>query len=169
MTSLVLNPEFARRYALVALLFAGMGCWFGYDGLVKYPKADPAALYVAIEKSEPREGTDLEAFRRQKIRSQLGMAAALLVAAGWVGAVLLRARRLSFAYDAAGFVHGGLRTAYSEVTAVDRSRWESKGILALTAGSRRIVLDGWHHRDVRAFEKVLASALGGADAAGAAS
>lgn len=143
-----LNPDFARRYLFVALLFVGMGGWFGYDGLVRYPNTAAAALYESIEKSAPppEMGEDrLEAFKTQKIRSQYGLAGALFVAAAWVALILFKAWKFDFDPDKAG-----------RILAVDRSKWEKKGILVLkTEKLGCVTLDSFHHLGVSEYEKTL--------------
>ena len=160
MTRLPLNREFATRYALVALLFLGMAGWFGYDGLVRYPRADAAALYRSIEKSEPGVTVDLEAFKRQKTQAQCGLMAALLVASAVVGLILLKAVRFRFEYDDEGFVANGVRRSWGDVRSVDRTRWEKKGILVLMLGDAAVVLDAWHHSGVAAVERLVAEKTG---------
>lgn len=143
-----LNPDFARRYGFVALLFLGMGGWFAYDGLVVYPRLEAAALYESIEKSAPppEMGTErLEAFKRQKIHSQYGLAAVLFVASALVGLTLLKAWRFDFDPERAG-----------RILSVDRSRWEKKGILVLdTENCGRVTLDAFHHLGITEYEKTL--------------
>ena len=73
------------------------------------------------------------------------------LAAAVIGGHLWGVSRLRFAFDDAGFVHGGRRTAYGDVKEVDRSKWEKKGILKVDG----ITLDAWHHTGVREFEKRL--------------
>ena len=85
MKSLKINTEFLYRHLGVCLLMFGLGCWFGYDGFVEYPKTPAAELYEQIEKSKPPEGFALEAFKRQKIKSQYGFSALCLVASVLIG------------------------------------------------------------------------------------
>ena len=143
-----LNPDFVRRYAFVAILFAGMGGWFGYDGLVTYPSRSAAALYEAIEKSvPPPEMTPekLEAFKAQKIKSQYGLSLALLVASAWVALILFKAMRFDFDPEKAG-----------KILAVDRTRWEKKGILVLTTEKcGKVTLDAFHHLGVSDYATTL--------------
>ena len=143
-----LNPDFARRYFFVALLFAGMGGWFGYDGLVTYPKTPAAALFESIEKSAPppeMSEAQLEAFKRQKIHSQYGLAGALFIAAIWVGAILFKAWKFDFDPEKAG-----------KILSVDRSKWAKKGILVLTTENcGKVTLDSFHHLGVSDYEKTL--------------
>lgn len=147
-----LNPDFAKRYCFVALLFAGMGGWFGYDGLVTYPNTEAAALYESIEKAPPPPEMSLEkleAFKRQKIQSQYGLSVALFVAAAWVGIILFKAWKFDFDPEKAG-----------KILAVDRSKWAKKGILVLTTENcGKVTLDSFHHLGVTEFEKQLPHSL----------
>lgn len=148
---LTLNREFALRYGAVALLFLGMGGWFGFDGLVRYPRTDAAELYRSIEKAEPPEGVALEKFKRQKVESQLGLMVAALCASAAVAFVLLKAASFRFEFDDAGFVCRGVRHGYAEIGEIDFSRWAKKGIVLFGCGRERIVLDAWHHAGVGEF------------------
>ncbi len=150
MKRLRLNPDYLRRHLFAAAVMAALGCWFGYDGAVRYPRMAPDELYRSIEQAEPPADTDLEAFKRQKTNAQLGLALVLLVAAGVVGLRLFLSSRLDFAWDEAGFSVAGRRHSPADVASLDRSRWESKGILKLKlADGGSVVLDAWHHLGVR--------------------
>ena len=143
-----LNPDFVKRYAFVALLFAGMGGWFSYDGLVTYPAQPAAALYESIEKSAPppeMTPEKLEAFKNQKIKSQYGLALALLVAAAWVALILFKAWKFDFDPEKAG-----------KILAVDRSKWEKKGIVVIeTEKCGKVTLDSFHHLGISDYVKTL--------------
>ena len=147
MKRLRLNPDYLRRHLFAAAVMAALGCWFGYDGAVRYPRMAPDELYRSIEQAEPPADTDLE---RQKTNAQLGLALVLLVAAGVVGLRLFLSSRLDFAWDEAGFSVAGRRHSPADVAQLDRSRWESKGILKLKlADGGSVALDAWHHLGVR--------------------
>ena len=139
MTSLRLNREFAFRHLGVAILFFGMGCWFGYDGYVAYPKHDDAWF-------ETRHLRRDSAIRRQKEFMLLAF-----LASAAVGGHLWAVSRLRFSFDDDGFVFRGKRTAYGDVKTVDRSQWETKGIVRVDG----ITLDAWHHEGVREVERRL--------------
>ena len=150
MKRLRLNPDYLRRHLFAAVVMAALGCWFCYDGAVRYPRMAPDELYRSIEQAEPPAGADLEAFKRQKTNAQLGLALVLLVAAGVVGVRLFLSSRLDFAWDEAGFSVAGRRHSPADVASLDRSRWEPKGILKLKlADGGSVVLDAWHHLGVR--------------------
>ena len=156
MKKLKLNPEFFRRHLAVCLLMVGLGCWFGYDGLVSYPKTPAAELYEKIEKAKAPEGYPLEAFKRQKIKSQYGFAALCLVAAALIGINISAAAFFRFEYDETSFVYDGKRRMLREVKSVDRSQWKKKGILKLVLeDGTKVVLDAWHHLGVKDFEKMV--------------
>ena len=130
---LTLNREFAVRHIGVALLMAGLGCWFAYDGFVDYPQRDDAWF----ESQHLRRDN---AIRRQKEFMFLAFLASIAIA-GHVAAVA----RLRVSYDDGGFEHDGVRTAYADAKDVDWSKWEKKGIVKVG----RLVLDAWHHSGVR--------------------
>lgn len=148
---LKLNGEFAKRHLFVAVLMAGLGCWFGYDGLVAYPSTEAAALYRSIEGSDAPEGFDLEAFKRQKTQTQYGFTVLSLLAAILVGGHLYRESKFSFEYDDDGFVVNGKRHAYADVTSVDIGKWEKKGIFVISGYGFKVKLDAWHHVGVKEF------------------
>ena len=155
-----INRDFARRYIFVGGLFLAMAGWFALDGYVKYPSMSARELYVSIEKSEPAEKTDLEAFKAQKIASQKGLMLALLAASAAVWFVFFRALAFKFSFDRESFTCGGRRYAYAEIESVDRDRWDRKGILVVKLARRKLKLDAWHHRGVREFESVIGDQTG---------
>ena len=156
MKKLKLNPEFLRRHLAVCLLMVGLGCWFGYDGFVSYPKTPAAELYEKIEGVKAPEGYPLEAFKRQKIKSQYGFAALCLVAAALIGINISAAAFFRFEYDETSFVYDGRRRMLGEGKSVDRSPWKKKGILKLVLeDGTKVVLDAWHHLGVKDFEKMV--------------
>ena len=139
MTHLKLNREFFLRHLGVAILFFGMGCWFGYDGYVAYPAHDDDWF-------ETRHLRRDNAIQRQKEFMVLALLASVAV-----GGHLWAVSRLRFAFDGDGFVFRGRRTAYRDVKKVDRSKWEKKGIIRVDG----ITLDAWHHTGVREFVERL--------------
>jgi len=158
---LTLNKEYAQRHLFVALLLAGLGCWFGYDGFVRYPATDAAALYREIEKADPPAQYDLAKFKAQKTQTQYGFTLLMLLGALIVGTRLYRSYAFDFAFDDAGFAVSGRRYAFSDVKDVDRRRWQGKGILVLTlSDGRKVQLDAWHHVGVKEFEAKLSPASG---------
>ena len=153
MKALKLNREFMTRHVGVALLMLGLGGWFGYDGLVKYPETSAYDLYRSIEKSEPPAGIDLAAFKTQKTQTQLGFAAFALLAALLVGGHVAWLASFKFAFDDEGFVVGGngKRRAFADVKSIDWSKWEKKGIVRMDF----VTLDAWHHEGVKEVAAIL--------------
>ena len=151
MTRLKLNPEYAKRHLFVTLLMVGLGCWFGYDGFVRYPATPAAELYRSIEKSDAPEDYDLEAFKKQKIGTQYGFMILAFFSAAVVGSRLMRNRRFKFGYTDDFYVYHGRRHPISEIKTVDRSKWEKKGIIGIDG----IWLDSWHHLGVKEFVEKL--------------
>lgn len=150
---LQLNREFAARHLGVAVLLLGLGGWFGYDGVVRYPASSAHEIYVAIEKSEPPAGLDLEAFKRQKIQTQYGFAALCLLAGAVVALGVLVNRHRTLEWDdekMTGTLTGGRPLAFADVVGVEDAQWARKGILVLLAkDGRRVKLDAWHHVGVK--------------------
>ena len=149
---LKLNREFAMRHLGVAILFVALAGWFGYDGLVRYPSLPAHDIYVSIEKSEPREGTDLEAFKQQKIKTQHGFALLTLLASAVIALGVLRSRRSTLTWDdreMCGTLTGGRPLAFSDIAGVEDGQWARKGIIVFVAkDGRRVKLDSWHHTGV---------------------
>ena len=130
MKRLKLNPEFFYRHLAVCLLMFGMGCWFGYDGFVRYP-ATPA-------------------------QSQYGFTALCLLASVLIGLNIASAAAFRFEHDDKSFTWNGKLYALSDVKSVDRSKWKKKGIVKLLlADGSHVTLDCWHHLGVKDFEKLL--------------
>ena len=153
-----LNREFFLRHLFVAVFLAGLSCWFGYDGFVRYPRTDARELYVSIEGSEPPSGCDLEAFKAQKTKSQHGFAFLALLASAIVSLHLLAVSRLRVSYDDGGFVFGGKGYAYGDVKSVDDSAWEAKGrSKAALSDGRTLVLDSWHHVGAKERHALIAA------------
>lgn len=148
---LKLNGEFAKRHLFVAVLMFGLGCWFGYDGFVKYPSTDAAVLYRSIEGSDAPAGTDLEAFKRQKTQTQYGFTVLALLAAALIGGHLWMVSKFDFSFDDEGFVFEGRRHAYGDIRTVDRAQWEKKGIVRISGEGFSVKLDAWHHAGVKEF------------------
>ncbi len=156
MKRLKLNPEFLVRHLAVCLVMLGMGCWFGYDGFIGYPRTPAAELYETIEKAKPQEGFQLEAFKRQKIQSQYGFTALCLLASALIGLHLASVASFRFEFDDTGFVWQGKRRNIADVKSVDRSQWKKKGVVKLLlSDGARVTLDAWHHLGVKDFEKLL--------------
>ena len=147
-----LNREFAMRHLGVALLFVVLSGWFGYDGLVRYPSLSAHDIYVSIEKSEPGEGTDLEAFKQQKIKTQHGFSLLCLLAGVVVSLGVLRNWRRSLRWDdreMCGTLTEGRPLAFSDIVGVEDGQWAKKGIIVFLAkDGRRVKLDAWHHAGV---------------------
>ena len=152
---LKLNMDYAKRHLFVTALMAGLCCWFGYDGFVRYPATPAAELFKSIEGREPNarelEGDFLDKFKEQKTKTQYGFTLLAGLAALVVGLRLLASYKFAFEFDDEGFVYQGKRRAYSDIKKVDRSQWEKKGIIRIDG----IVLDAWHHVGVKEFVEKL--------------
>ncbi len=156
MKRFTLNREYLARHLGVALLMAGLGCWFVYDGAVVYPRTDPVEFCERHHKSlENPERERAEAIRRQYQFASLAFIAALAIACN-----LLKVRGQTLEWDGEkmrGSLTGGKDAYFRDVAGLDRSQWRKKGILVVSMGDgRRIRLDSWHHPEA----KELAAALG---------
>lgn len=152
---ITLNQDYARRHLFVTVLMAALGLWFGYDGLITYPKMTAADLYRSIEKAEPpAEWTSekLAAFKTQKTQTQYGFAALSLLAALTIGLRLKKAAGFDFEFDESGFTYRGEKFTREDIAEVDRSAWERKSIAVLKLKSGlNVTLDAWHHVGIKEF------------------
>lgn len=149
---LSLNKEYAKRHLFVTIVMAGLGCWFAYDGFIRYPHTPAAELYRSIEGSDAPETVNLEAFKAQKTQTQYGFTVLAFLAALVVGGRLLKSARFAFDFDDAGFTANGKRFTYADISRVDRAQWEKKGIIRLhLASGESLTLDAWHHTGVKDF------------------
>ena len=140
-----------------------LGCWFGYDGFIRYPATPAAELYRSIEGSEAPEGSDLEGFKRQKMGTQYGFMILAFFAAAVIGSRLLRSKRFNFGYTDDCYVYRGRRHPIASIKKVDRSKWEKKGIVKVDG----ITLDSWHHLGVKEFLEKIDLTRSHGDAEGA--
>ncbi len=146
-----LRKEYLRNHLFVTILMAGLGLWFAWDGLVRYPRMTAADLYQSIEKAEPPAEYNLEAFKVQKIQTQYGFAFLALLASAIVGLRLLKAARFRFDFEP------------QEVTKFDDRDWAKKDILRVWAKGRLYVLDAWHHEGVKEFYTKLTAPIDNTD------
>ena len=152
---LTLNREFLNRHLFALTVFLLLSGWFGYDAFVRYPAVSAHDLYVSIEKSEPAAGTDLAAFKAQKVSTQRVFTALTFLVGAAVGLQLLLLARFAFSFDEDGFTCAGVKRPYSAIETVDTTAWERKGILVISGKKWKIKLDSWHHTGVKDFyEKI---------------
>ena len=152
---LKLNREFAIRHLFVTALLLAMGGWFAYDGYVTYPSMTPEALYEKIEHSQPASHEAAVKVYENAIPRQKQFMGLCIVGALIVGLGVLKAWRVSFEYDEAGFVWNGRRMALSDIESVDESQWKKKGILKVKTRCGRITLDAWHNTGVDGFYEIV--------------
>lgn len=152
---LTINQDYFRRHLFVTVLMAALGCWFGYDGFVKYPATPAAELYAAIEKSQPdpkMTGEELEAFKAQKTHTQWGFTGICFLAALIIGLRLRSACAFKFEFDANGFTWRGHNFKNADIQEIDEHLWEKKSIIVLKLRSGvSVTLDAWHHHGVKEF------------------
>lgn len=160
MKKLAVNMEYVRRHLFTVAVTLALAVWFAYDGFVVYPATPAAELYVAIENSDPPATFDLDAFKAQKIRTQISFSALSLLAFLVVGLRLLSSVKFDLSYDEEGFVLKGSHYSYADISSVDRARWSAKGVALLKLkDGNKIILDSWHHRGVDEFLKSLPESL----------
>lgn len=151
MFKIALNREFLLRHLFAGLVFVALGGWFAYDGLWRYPATDARELYLQIERTEPPDNYDLNAFKRQKTTTQQILGAASLLVGAVVLLHLLAVAGFRFAWDRTGFVHNGKRREFSSIAKIDDSQWQSKRILTVGGAGWSVKLDGWHHHGLPDF------------------
>ena len=136
-----LNREYAIRHLSVAALFFAMGCWFLFDGAVRYPRQDDAFFaglhHVSATATPPAE---MKRLRDSSIARQYQFAGILLffalVIGGRVG--LEARRRFDFGKE--------------DVEEIDFRKWDSKRIARAKLKNGRVeTLDGWHFTGIREF------------------
>lgn len=155
MKKFTLNREFFLRHLGVALLMAGLGCWFIYDGAVAYPKMDAVEFCERHHKSlENPEREKTDAIKRQYQFASIAFIASLAIACH-----LLKVRGESLEWDDEK-MRGSLTFTkdafFKDVKSVDRRHWDKKGILVVTMDDgRKITLDAWHHPEVRELSAKL--------------
>jgi len=147
---LTINREFLGRHLFALVVLAGMGCWFGYDGYVKYPSKTPMELYAEAHNGEQaKDEAVARKFYDEAVPRQKEFMALCLVAATLVGLHLLAIVRTKVEFDDDGFTWNGRRYAYGDVKATDRSKWSKKGIAVVELkDGRKLKLDSWHHMGV---------------------
>ena len=154
-----LNREFAVRHLSVALLLSGLGCWFGYDGYVKYPSMSPEALYASCHNGETATAEAAAKFRDSAIPRQKQFMWLCFIGSAVIAFGVWRAWRFDFSCDGTGYsTGGGARRPLSDIESVDEKHWKKKGILKLRTRGGPVTLDAWHHTGVEAVRDVLKSA-----------
>ena len=149
MKRFTLNREFLVRHLGVALLMAGLGGWFVFDGAVTYPKMDAVEFCEKYHKNlDNPEQEKSKAIGRQYQFASLAFIASLAIVCH-----LLKVRGESLAWDdekMVGSLTFGKEARFSDVKDVDRRLWDKKGILRVVmADGRKIALDAWHHPEAK--------------------
>ncbi len=154
---LSLNREYAVRHLGVAVLMAALCAWFVYDGAVAYP-----AMTDEDFKAKVLHGLDYENFpkkRQETTNRQFQFAALAGLAALIIAGGVWRVKRQTLEWDEDsmnGTLTGGKPLAFSDISELDKSKWEKKGILVATAkDGRKVTLDAWHHAGVKELSAKL--------------
>ncbi len=175
-----INIEYAVRWGLICLILVSGGLFFLYDGAVRYPRQNeefaklrqeletrcsPAMFKIEFAKAvtarwgkEHFDAAQKELHSVRDIRTQFVMAVLFLVPGLLVTAAYLRNGRRRFSADDEG-LHGFLpeTVPYAAISAIDRTKWDDKGIVCVTAatasGVKKLTLDDWKFRGM---ETILA-------------
>lgn len=98
-------------------------------------------------------------YSQSKLNSQYIQAAVTFLFAAWIFYLVVSKRKTTYTADDAGLGgsgFGGQTVPWSDVVSVNWSKWEDKGIVAVTLKDKRVVvLDGWHFAGVRDIVKVI--------------
>lgn len=160
------NKEWAVRLIAIGVLFIGFGSWFVYDGIVVWPaQVEKYKLVYDI----PNGGEQSQAQLREDWRERLAAAghdtninpkdlsyhsdldvtmqfvyAGVCFPIGLLSLIWLfvNSRRKLYA-DEDGVTFGCRRLDYDQITGIDKSRWDSKGIAVLESNTKSITLDDW--------------------------
>jgi hypothetical protein len=187
-----INKEWAIRLGAIGVLFLGFGAWFVYDGAVAWPEQQRIykLFYEIDDEDKPtgRHTADYELHMKPenlraeglepgfnpkdlKYRSDMDIMTQFIYAAiclpiglaslAWL---FVNARRPLFADDE-GVTFGSRRLKYDQISHIDRSRWDNKGIAVLESESARsITLDDWKFKGATAVFDVVDRKLGGTPA-----
>jgi len=170
-----INKEWAVRLIIIAVMFIGGGCWFLYDGAVAWPAENERyAVFQQINEEGERAWQEVFAERGWSTRNPpdqhsdtdimtqfiiAGLCFPIgLLALFWLG---LNARRKVVADDEK-VRFAGREMRYDAITDIDKTRWDSKGIVVLESGEERMKLDDWKFRGVgKVLERVEQRRAGG--------
>ncbi len=178
---ITLNREYAVRHLGVTALFLAMSLWFVFDGAIAWPNENKAwekergitaAEYVAANpkcrNSHLKEERDGLPHLPSDFDRQFQFAVLCAAAAAIIGFGVFRNWRSTLEWDdnaMTGSLTSGRPLAFAEV-AVDRAKWEKKGILRVYAKDGRCVtIDTWHHSGAGPLcERLLAMTAQATDA-----
>lgn len=136
---------------------------------IKTPSKYSDAFHSWVRANDPR-AKDLKAaketftrpiYSEEDIHTQFVSAVIGAIAALSFLLVALWRKLTTFIYDGETITHKIAKKtiatyALQDLTAVNRSDWEKRGILKLTFNkTQRLTLDAWHHTGVKAIEKEL--------------
>ena len=169
-----IRTGYSVRILIISLALIIGGLWFLYDGMVAYPEQRERYLaYQQIRQDYPDWQTRWQAQAEEEgwpldvpdertegdILVQRIIAALLLPAGVVMGVFYLRLLRRWIASDEQGLrTSGGRHAPWEAIQAVDKSRWQRKGIARVQYDDggvqREIKLDDWKY-DTEATEKIL--------------
>lgn len=141
-----LNREYLVRHLGVAILFAALGLWFGYDAVFVYPNLPPDAPH------------------HTSISFQYSASGLLLAAAAVIATRLWRASRETLEWNEktmCGTLTRGREIPLATARLANLKLWQEKNILQIaTETGETIYVDGWHHTNVDKLENALSAQHG---------
>lgn len=167
-----MNPTWRNKWLLLAGFLMFFAVWSVYDALVAYPAHNQrVAKFQEFDDTgrlsewpdyaksqgwsdeDPGEPMSEGSIQTQWVQMGICIALAALV----LGRVFQVSRTKLAAEDDALVGPSGQRVGYDQITEIDKTRWDSKGIAVVhygaDGGKRKLKLDDWVYRDA---DQVLA-------------
>jgi len=166
----IVSKEWKQRIIIMMVVLTGMGCWFLFDGLVAYPRnnawasvyfdlkekyGDTPELEKAWEAAAKERNWSLEKpkkiYSEGDIRTQIILAIVVLIGAGLVFRHYRKSLPLTTRLENGVIIlPDGRQIELTQVRALSKRRWESKGIadLAYEAApgrNKKFILDDYKY------------------------
>jgi len=174
-----LSKTWKNRQLMIAGFLAAFALWFIYDGAIGWPAKNEQHAAHEKMKEEGRvaewpdysrkQGWPLKppdhAYDADQIRQQFYLAGFALAGSGVALALLVVCLpRTMRADDDAAYSPKGLRVPFSNVTAVDKKKWDSKGIAIAhyreNGDSKKLVIDDYKYQGADEILKRIEEHLG---------
>jgi len=148
----IISKEWKQRILIMALAVSGLGCWFLYDGLVAYPKNNvKAAVYFPLRDQLGKDTPELEAawaaarkerhwnektpkkiYSPDSLRTQIILGILSLLGGGAIVLYYFRSLPLTTRLQNGRIIlPDGREIELTQIRAVSKRRWDSKGIADL--------------------------------------
>lgn len=168
-----LSKTWRNRQLMIAAFLAAFGLWFIYDGALGWPAKNKVHAAYEQMKEEGRTTAEWEEYSRKmgwprkppehaydadQIRQQFYLAG-LAFAGGATALVILflSSKRTVRADEEAAYGEKNQRVPFSSVTAVDKKKWDSKGIAIAhyrsQDGAGKLVIDDYKYQGAEAILK----------------